>query len=315
MNGLSFIGSSLIGLGLLALSACGSDKEDDPGAGGSGGSGGSLDVGTGGLDAGSGGNGGSRGGGLGEPIPPLSDFTDTEFGGYALGRELEADEELGGGSGSSGQADACGTVLVGVVRDFQDSHPDFEYEIADDRGLVQDEIGSDRKPVYAGDADEGTPTTNGQEGFDQWYRSVDGVNQAYLLFLNLVENGDVYSFSSAEFFPLDDAGFGNQDRAHNYHFTTELHTEFRYNGGETFSFVGDDDVWVFINGRLAIDLGGVHGEQTADIDLDDEAATLGLEQGQVYSLDMFHAERHTSESNFRIDTTLEFVNCGGTIVR
>ena len=73
---------------------------------------------------------------------------------------------------------------------------------------------------------------------------------------------------------------------------------------------GDDDLWVFINKRLAIDLGGLHSQQTDTIDLDDEAARLGLTRGTVYSLDLFHAERHTNQSNFRIDTNLYFVDCG-----
>jgi fibro-slime domain-containing protein len=97
---------------------------------------------------------------------------------------------------------------------------------------------------------------------------------------------------------------------HDFGFTTELHTTFRYDGREKFSFAGDDDLWVFINGRLAIDLGGLHAAMGVTIDLDASAASLDLSPGHVYPLDLFHAERHTIGSHFRVDTTLAFVDCG-----
>jgi fibro-slime domain-containing protein len=123
----------------------------------------------------------------------------------------------------------------------------------------------------------------------------------------------VYTFGSDSFFPLDDEGFGNSDyeRTHNYGFTTELHAKFEYNGGEHFTFTGDDDLWVFVNGKLAIDLGGLHSSASANLDLDAQAEALGLELGKVYKLDLFHAERHIADSNFRVDTTLAFTECGG----
>jgi fibro-slime domain-containing protein len=51
-------------------------------------------------------------------------------------------------------------------------------------------------------------------------------------------------------------------------------------------------------------LGGVHGAQSSTVDLDARAAEFGIVKGNKYSLDFFFAERHTSESNFRIDTTI-----------
>jgi fibro-slime domain-containing protein len=197
----------------------------------------------------------------------------------------------------------CENVLKGVVRDFPESHPDFEYQIDVDPGIVLPDIGPERKPVYAGQ--DGNPTTTGQANFDQWYRDVPGVNHTFPLDIALSDaGGGLYTYDNAAFFPIDGQGFGNEGNPHNYHFTLEIHTEFAYAGGEVFKFRGDDDVWVFINDRLAIDLGGVHGPMEGQVALDEFAGQAGLVPGGVYPLDFFFAERHTSESNFRIETTI-----------
>lgn len=297
------------------------------GCGGSGGDGGQGSTGGGGSTAQGGGDlfGGS-GGGSSVSVPPDSEFVQADVGSYALGEAIQGQGV--GDTGVDGGDDGC-NVLVGVVRDFRgleepDGHPDFQSfsGSAETTGLVGGTLGADGKPVYAsqceadtaGDCPYGQQTT-GEERYDEWYRFTPGTNLAYLIYFEFEPNGGVSTFESTRFFPLDGAGWGDSgmdedDVTRNFHFTTELHTKFKYQGGETFRFSGDDDLWVFINGKLALDLGGLHPSVTDEIDLDKEADYLGIETGGVYSLELFHAERHTSASNFRVDTNLAFVDCG-----
>lgn len=220
--------------------------------------------------------------------------------------------ELDAGSGADAAAPAkdCKPNLTGTLRDFRDSHPDFERFASDtgEKGIVRRRLGADSKPVYDDAIAHGLVAS--KASFDAWYRDVPGVNVSSPFTVHLIDNGDgTATFDDQVFFPLDGLGFGNEGRAHNFHFTFELHTTFAYHGGEVFRFVGDDDLWVFINGALAIDLGGVHPALAETIRLDDQAGALGLVKGTTYALDVFQAERHTTASHFRIDTSITFNNC------
>jgi fibro-slime domain-containing protein len=188
-----------------------------------------------------------------------------------------------------------------VYRDFKDTHPDFEsWCCALTPGIASSTIGSNGVPSLLG---VGSPqmVTNATS-FGQWYVDTSGVNVAIAEALTLVKQTDgSYVYDNASFFPLDGKGFGNQGREHNFHFTSELRYWFTWKGGEVLDFRGDDDVFVFVNGKLAVDLGGVHGAEAGSVTLDaSKAASLGLVVDQLYELDVFQAERHTTASNYKL---------------
>ena len=113
---------------------------------------------------------------------------------------------------------------------------------------------------------------------------------------------NLYDASGTWPFDVDDAG---NKRLHNFSFTSEVRYWLQYDASKTFKldFAGDDDVWVFVDKKLAVDLGGIHTPVQGSVTLD--AATisklnLNLKSGNVYEVAVFQVERQTTCSTYEL---------------
>ena len=176
--------------------------------------------------------------------------------------------------------------------------------------------------------------------FGMWYLDNATYNKTIVSTLTLPSIGNgAFQFSADSntapdfgFFPLNGLGWATGATGRNYGFTSVVRTWFEYTGTANLAFYGDDDVWVFINKKLAVDLGGTHQQATGSVTLDaanghgyvcdfvapgnaypSPACTatssavgdghdvdLGLKVGSVYEIAVFQAERYPSESNYRL---------------
>ncbi|MBP3412645.1 MAG: fibro-slime domain-containing protein, partial [Oscillospiraceae bacterium] len=108
-------------------------------------------------------------------------------------------------------------------------------------------------------------------------------------------------------------GFGSRTDGGNYHFTLHASGSFVYYEDQElyFSFLGDDDVYFFIDGKMVMDIGGAHQAAGTDFSLNRDALVkkgLDLKDGEIYSFDMFYAERHTTGSNMRFCTNMHIMD-------
>ena len=92
----------------------------------------------------------------------------------------------------------------------------------------------------------------------------------------------------------------------NFHYTMEGHARFVYHYSENlyFTFIGDDDVYLYVNGKRIVDLGGTHPISKVVVNLNDVAEVCGLEEGGIYSFDFFYMERHGTAANLSIETNI-----------
>lgn len=190
-----------------------------------------------------------------------------------------------------------------------------------EQGLVEFDLNEKFLPIGR----SGKSLTNqGMSDLTRWFEPIGGKSESYVgsLQLEYQDDGAEFLFYRDDFYPLDEAEFSSGDEAnkdgHNHLFTMNFAIPFTVmaSGEEAFKVVADDDTFVFVDDKLVLDMGGVHGAMTgefvihengeiyASADAEDYSYTgVTVEPGSGQLVRVFHADRDSEDSVFGVQTS------------
>lgn len=128
-------------------------------------------------------------------------------------------------------------------------------------------------------------------------------------------NGNVLTTEGSDFYPLDNSrklSYESSETAHNYFFGMRYDVPFKigdYVGPMNYEFTGDDDLWVLLDGKLVLDLGGIHSAADGTVNIWKELGKTAAqltpgEKEQEHTLTVLYMERGAGESNCKMKFTL-----------
>jgi len=182
---------------------------------------------------------------------------------------------------------------------------------------------------------DGTISLNTVNEKDLYYYTSSSTTTRYP-FLPVTDAEGVYAGETDSYYFAED-GKRSYDveygtyKNRNYNYVLESNGEFVYHEEDNlfFEFEGDDDVYLFINGQLVLDLGGGHSISNSSFNVNDyvvwardvlknptaysdaeiaRAEALSLENGEIASFDFYYMERHGFGANMRIVTNMHITD-------
>lgn len=141
----------------------------------------------------------------------------------------------------------------------------------------------------------------------------DQIGDSYKLKKVIDERGEQRAEAGHNFFPLDNVSRReDSDNNRNYFFGMRYDVTFKigdYVGPLNYTFTGDDDLWVVLDGtKIVIDLGGIHRAATKTVDLwdyvKDKDKEGKIDKEKEHTLTILYMERGAYESNCEMDFTL-----------
>ncbi len=241
-------------------------------------------------------------------------------------------------------------ILTGIVKNTLDSSGNLQWNVRRPTNLFTNAAGSttvysnwslgftslgDTYTIDSVSNASGTPVLSGLatfKNFPDWNQNLNTDKDLWRIYSNnfwpldsvtTEKNDPKMGASSYQYYFINNAkthtvANGRNDEVgvnHNWHFGMQFEYEFKigeYTGPMEFYFRGDDDFWLFIDGKLMVDIGGIHSAVGQYIDLRAamEDAKLvnydsrGADQVERHTLKVFYFERGGSGSNCYMQFTL-----------